>query len=111
MLCTRAQNCHSVNWEKKRRPSLEEFCNICICQVAKHYLNDHSTANLPLTVWKTQHQNCPEKPCKIPDMDETKKLEDSPLTQEGDDEERRNAHTIVGRSLFTHIQEGLTETV
>ncbi|KAJ4921362.1 hypothetical protein JOQ06_022806 [Pogonophryne albipinna] len=35
-------------------------------------------------------------------MEEGDKLRDSPLTQEEDDEERRNAHTIVGRSPFTY---------
>lgn len=41
---------------------LKEFacvCNICICQVAKHYLNDHSTKNLPLTVHRTAWQTTP----------------------------------------------------
>ncbi|KAI4830572.1 hypothetical protein KUCAC02_002193 [Chaenocephalus aceratus] len=42
------------------------------------------------------------KECRIPDMEEGDKLGDSPLTQEEDDEERRNAHTIVGRSPFTY---------
>ncbi|KAI9517788.1 hypothetical protein NQZ68_000957 [Dissostichus eleginoides] len=42
------------------------------------------------------------KECRIPDMEEGNKLGDSPLTQEEDDEERRNAHTIVGRSPFTY---------
>ncbi|XP_034072026.1 uncharacterized protein LOC117546053 [Gymnodraco acuticeps] len=42
------------------------------------------------------------KECRIPDMEEGDKLGDSPLTQEEDDEERRNAHTAVGRSPFTY---------
>ncbi|KAJ4920071.1 hypothetical protein JOQ06_022456 [Pogonophryne albipinna] len=42
------------------------------------------------------------KECRIPDMEEGDKLGDSPLTQEEDDEERRHAHTIVGRSPFTY---------
>ena len=38
---------------------------------------------------------------KAPNMEDTEKLKDTPLAQEEDDEDRRNAHTIVGRSPFT----------
>ncbi|KAF0039273.1 hypothetical protein F2P81_007508 [Scophthalmus maximus] len=41
------------------------------------------------------------KKSKILDMEDTEKIEESPLSQEEDDEERRNSRTIVGRSPFT----------
>ncbi|KAM4566987.1 uncharacterized protein PAE49_010443 [Odontesthes bonariensis] len=51
------------------------------------------------------------KKCNIPDMEETEKLHDSPLAQEEDDDERRNAHTIVGRSPFTYEFKRVLEEV
>lgn len=74
--------------------ALKIFRSLCTVLIGK-YNNDTVLCNLKVM------QDLIKK-CNIPDMEETEKLDDSPLAQEEDDEERRNAHTIVGRSPITY---------
>ncbi|KAI4812575.1 hypothetical protein KUCAC02_023950 [Chaenocephalus aceratus] len=74
--------------------ALQIFRSLCTVLIGKHNSN---TVLIHLKAMKDFI-----KECRIPDMEEGDKLGDSPLTQEEDDEERRNAHTIVGRSPFTY---------
>ncbi|KAF3844719.1 hypothetical protein F7725_007882, partial [Dissostichus mawsoni] len=74
--------------------ALKIFRSLCTVLIGKHNSN---TVLIHLKAMKDFI-----KECRIPDMEEGNKLGDSPLTQEEDDEERRNAHTIVGRSPFTY---------
>ncbi len=71
--------------------ALKIFHSLCIVLTGKHN-TDTAQGNL-----KTM-QDLKNK-CNIPDIE---KVEDSPLPQEEDDEERRNARTIMGESPFTH---------
>ncbi|KAJ4924136.1 hypothetical protein JOQ06_000376 [Pogonophryne albipinna] len=74
--------------------ALNIFRSLCTVFIGKHNSN---TVLIHLKAMKDFI-----KECRIPDMEEGDKLGDSPLTQEEDDEERRNAHTAVGRSPFTY---------
>ncbi|KAF3837193.1 hypothetical protein F7725_004657 [Dissostichus mawsoni] len=74
--------------------ALKIFRSLCTVLIGKHNSN---TVLIHLKAMKDFI-----KECRIPDMEEGNKLGVSPLTQEEDDEERRNAHTIVGRSPFTY---------
>ncbi|KAI4790433.1 hypothetical protein KUCAC02_034627, partial [Chaenocephalus aceratus] len=74
--------------------ALQIFRSLCTVLLGKHNSN---TVLIHLKAMKDFI-----KECRIPDMEEGDKLGDCPLTQEEDDEERRNAHTIVGRSPFTY---------
>ncbi|KAF3833225.1 hypothetical protein F7725_026890 [Dissostichus mawsoni] len=74
--------------------ALKIFHSLCTVLIGKHNSN---TVLIHLKAMKDFI-----KECRIPDMEEGNKLGVSPLTQEEDDEERRNAHTIVGRSPFTY---------
>ncbi|KAJ4949388.1 hypothetical protein JOQ06_020903 [Pogonophryne albipinna] len=74
--------------------ALNIFRSLCTVFIGKHNSN---TVLIHLKAMKDFI-----KECRIPDMEEGDKLGDSPFTQEEDDEERRNAHTAVGRSPFTY---------
>ncbi|KAI4826122.1 hypothetical protein KUCAC02_021769 [Chaenocephalus aceratus] len=74
--------------------ALNIFRSLCTVLIGKH------NSNAVLIHLKAKKDFIKE--CRITDMEEGDKLGDSPLTQEEDDEERRNAHTIVGRSPFTY---------
>ncbi|XP_034064636.1 uncharacterized protein LOC117541546 isoform X2 [Gymnodraco acuticeps] len=74
--------------------ALHIFRSLCTVLIGKH------NSNAVLIHLKAMKDFIKE--CRIPNMEEGDKLGDSPLTQEEDDEERRNAHTIVGRSPFTY---------
>lgn len=83
--------------EREKTKTFEGIRNTC--QVAKHCLSDHSTRNVPLTVHTslkaTRHLI---KEGKIPDMEETDTLDDSPSAQEEDEE---MSTKIVGRAPVT----------
>ncbi|XP_078024990.1 uncharacterized protein LOC144463675 [Epinephelus lanceolatus] len=83
--------------------ALKIFRSLCTVLIGK-YNNDIVLSNLKVM------QDLIKK-CNIPDMEETEKLDGSPLAQEEDDEERRNAHTIVGRSPFTYEFKRVLEEV
>jgi len=83
--------------------ALKIFCSLCTVLTGK-YNKETVLCNLKVM------QDLIKK-CNIPDMEENEKLDDSPLAQEEDDEERRNAHTIVGRSPFTYDFKRVLEAV
>ncbi len=100
-----------MNWEKNPRKDLATFA-FARLQNSTSMTTAHKISHLLCTVLTGKHKtkNVLDnlkalkdliKEDKTPKMEDTEKLKDTPLAQEEDDEDRRNAHTIVGRSPFT----------
>ena len=93
----RLQNSTSMN------AALKIFRSLCTILTGK-YNTDTIQSNLKAM------QDLINK-CNLSNMEDAEKLEDSPLAEVEDDEERRNAHTIIGRSPFTHQFKKVLEEV
>lgn len=83
--------------------ALQIFRSLCAVLIGKH---NTSTVQNNLKAMQDLI-----KESKIPNMEETEKLEGRPLAQEEEDEERRNALTIVGQSPFTYKFKKVVEEV
>jgi len=83
--------------------ALKIFRSLCAVLMGKH---NNNTVMIHL---KTMQDLI--KKSKIPDTEDSETFQESPLAQEEDEEERRNAHTIVGRSPFTYEFKKVLEEV